>query len=112
MDDYYDRARGFPLVYSPDEDPEVIEEMSIAEAELKSGGDGGEDADEESTGCDSTGDEDNEDNEGNWIDADEIEGEGVSGADHLEKQKKKRKVLSCVDKVHPLGNSDPGNAES
>ena len=30
VDDYYTKARGFPIAYSPDDDPEVIEEMCIA----------------------------------------------------------------------------------
>ena len=38
IDDYYTRARGFPIAYSPDDDPEVVEEMHIAAAELKKGG--------------------------------------------------------------------------
>ena len=43
VDDYYTRARGFPIAYSPDDDPEVVEEMRIAAAELKKGGDDSED---------------------------------------------------------------------
>ena len=38
IDDYYTRARGFPIAYSPDDNPEVVEEMRIAAAELKKGG--------------------------------------------------------------------------
>ena len=33
IDDYYTKAHGFPITYSPDNDPEVIEEMHIAKAE-------------------------------------------------------------------------------
>jgi hypothetical protein len=27
VNDYYTKARGFPITYSPDDDPEVVEEM-------------------------------------------------------------------------------------
>jgi hypothetical protein len=37
VDDYYTKARGFPITYSLDDDPEVIKEMPIAAAELKCG---------------------------------------------------------------------------
>jgi hypothetical protein len=30
IDDYYDKSREFSLTYSPEEDPEVIEEMRVA----------------------------------------------------------------------------------
>ena len=35
--DYYNRAHGFPTTYFSDDDPEVIEEIKIANAELKHG---------------------------------------------------------------------------
>ena len=38
IDNYYTRARSFPITYSPDDDPEVVEEMHIAAAELKKRG--------------------------------------------------------------------------
>jgi hypothetical protein len=101
VDDYYDRARGFPIVYSPDEDPEVIEEMKVAEAELKDGG-GTEDADDTNQGSsdeDSIDDEGDEGGEGDWVDEDEIEGDDAGSAGQPEKRKRKRKLLSCVDKV-------------
>ena len=37
--DYYEKARVFPITYSPDDDPEVIKEMKVAAAELKDGRD-------------------------------------------------------------------------
>jgi hypothetical protein len=37
IDNYYSRACGFPVTYSPDDDLEVVEEMCIAVAELKRG---------------------------------------------------------------------------
>ena len=43
VNDYYTRACGFPIAYSPDNDPEVVEEMCIAAAELKNVGDDSED---------------------------------------------------------------------
>lgn len=42
VDDYYTKARGFSIAYSPDDDLEVIEEMRIAAAELKRGDDANE----------------------------------------------------------------------
>ena len=99
VDDYYDQARGFPMVYCPDEDPQVVEEMKIAEAELKAGAEDVEDADQDSSGEDSTGDEGEEDGEDDWADVDEIEDDDASSENQPEKQKRKRKVLSCVDKV-------------
>ena len=37
INDYYTKVWGFPITYSPDDDPEVVEEMCIAAAELKKG---------------------------------------------------------------------------
>jgi hypothetical protein len=102
VDDYYTKARGFPLTYSPDEDPEVIEEMKIAKAELDRGA-GDEDdegADEGLSGDSETDDEEGDENDG------EIAGEWEDESDEADdeddgqpKKKRKRKVLSCVDKV-------------
>lgn len=99
MDDYYNKARGFPITYSPEDDPEVVEEMKIAEAELKRGGNGEENGglDPESSSEDSTSGEEDEDGEDGWVDEDGDSEDG--GADQSEKRKRKRKVLSCVDKV-------------
>lgn len=102
VDDYYSRARGYPITYSPDDDPEVIEEMRIANAELKRGGvdadeDDGEGEIQDSLSEDSSGDEDGEIDEDGWDDDDD---EMVSsGANQSERHKRKPKVLSCVDKV-------------
>ena len=103
MDDYYSRARGYPISYSPDDDPEVIEEMRIANAEAKRGGvDVDEDDDEgaiqDSLSEDSSGDEDGENGEDGWEDDDDDEMDD-NGANQSERQKTKPKVLSCVDKV-------------
>jgi hypothetical protein len=112
VDDYYHQAHGFPMVYSPDEDPEVVEEMRIAKAELKAGADDVEDADQDSSSEDSTGDEGDEDGEGDWVDVNEIEGNDTGSENQPEKQKRRRKMLSCVDKVcvhrNPkhVGNTD------
>jgi len=100
VDDYYDRAHGFPIVYSPDEDPEVIEEMKIAEAELQGGGGTEEVEDSEPEGSSEDLTSDGSDGKDNWVDADEIEGDDTSGVEQPEKQKRKRKLLSCVEKVH------------
>ena len=37
IDDYYDKSHEFPLTYSPEEDPEVIEEMWVTVARLERG---------------------------------------------------------------------------
>jgi hypothetical protein len=99
VDDYYNKARAFPIIYNPDEDPEVIEEMKIAESELNGGSDDKdiEGEDQESSSEGSTGDEGGGDTDDGWVDEGEDE-EGGS-ADQSGKQKRKRKVLSCVDKV-------------
>src|ERR1700692_2176221 len=97
IDDYYSRARGFPITYSPDDDPEVIEEMRIAKAELKKGGDdedmegaGGESSSEDDT----TSEEDGEVGAEDWVDEGEEAEESSAG-----QSKCKHKVLSSVDKV-------------
>jgi hypothetical protein len=105
VDDYYNKSRGFPNTYSPDEDPDVVEEMKIAEAELKRGsGDGtdddADDANQESSSDGSTDDkggDSGDDNENDWADEDEEMRD--QGLDQSEKRKQKQKVLSCVDKV-------------
>ena len=99
VDDYYDRARGFPITYSPDNDPEVVEELKIAEAELKHGSDNGDEQSDGEGGSDSSSaslssDEDDEDSENNWVDEEEEDLEGGK-----EKLKRKHKVLSCIEKV-------------
>jgi len=102
VDDYYTRARGFPIIYSPDDDPEVIEEMHVAAAELKKGGDdseheaGGDSDRESSTEDETTSDEGEDCAEEDWVDEDENVGEASAGPS---KQKRKRKTLLSVDRV-------------
>ena len=86
INDYYNKARGFPIVYSPDEDPEVMEEMHIAATELKNGGDGSDAEEltghEDSSDDETTSDEDvHKDKEDGWVDddGDENEDEEVQG---------------------------------
>ena len=69
INDYYDKSREFPLTYSPEEDPEVIEEMRVAAAELERGennSEGEDDSDEsdESLASGGSGSEDNRPEEG------------------------------------------------
>jgi len=108
VDNYYEQACAFPMVYSPDEDPEVVEEMKIAEVELKGGsgtkdGEDIEDVDQKSSDEDSTGEEGDEegdeDGEGDWVDADEIKDDTANNVDQPTKKKRKQKVLSYVEKV-------------
>jgi len=35
--DYYTHTRGFPIAYTPDDDPEVVDETKIAAIELNDG---------------------------------------------------------------------------
>jgi hypothetical protein len=86
VNDYYDKMCGFPIVYSPDEDPEVMEEMHIAVAELKNGGDGS-DAEEVTGFKDSSKGEttsDDGDDDG-WVDDDGDEEENVQGKQKRQK---------------------------
>jgi hypothetical protein len=91
VNDYYTKVRGFPITYSPDDDPEVVEEMRIAAAELKKGGDDSENENMEgSTEASSSEDDDDGAIEEDWIDEDEPTPGQV---------KCKEKILSSVDKV-------------
>jgi hypothetical protein len=88
------------MTYSPEEDPEVIEEMKIAETELNGNNDDKDDGGLESSDDDSTGEEDGDNGEGDWEDEDDdVEGNDTGSTGQLEKRKRKRKILSCVDKV-------------
>ena len=53
VNDYYDKSRSFPLMYSPEDDPEVIKDMQVAAAELEKGSndnnDDGEDGSDDSS---------------------------------------------------------------
>ena len=75
------------MVYYPNEDPEVVEEMKIVEAELKAGTDDVEDADQNGSDEDSTGDKDDKDGEGDWVDVNE--GNDAGSESQPEKQKRK-----------------------
>jgi hypothetical protein len=98
VDDYYTRARGFPIAYSPDDDPEVVEEMRIAAAELKKGGDDSEDEATNDLGNSSDDETASDEGEGgaeeDWVDEDENVGEVNPGP-----SKRNKKMLSSVDKV-------------
>jgi hypothetical protein len=90
IDDYYSRARGFPLTYSPDDDPEVVEEMRIAAAELKKGSDDSED--DATKGSESLNDDETDSGEGKG-------GAEEDWADEDGPSKRNQKTLSSVDKV-------------
>ena len=98
VDDYYTRARGFPIAYSPDDDPEVVKEMRIAAAELKKGADDSEDEatkDSEISSDDETASDEGEGGaEEEWADEDENVDELNPGP-----SKRNKKMLSSVDKV-------------
>jgi hypothetical protein len=92
VNDYYTKARGFPMTYSPEDDPKVMEEMRIAAVELKNG-----DCDEvesvnESSSEDETASEDGREEgvEESWVDEDDEAGEP---------EMRKRKMLTSIDKV-------------
>ena len=81
--DNYNKARAFPIAYSADDDPEVVDEMNIAAVELKEGNE--EDEDRQETSSDESSDDEDMDK---WED-DEDSREGRA----------KDKRFSCVDKV-------------
>lgn len=102
VEDYYDKSRSFPVTYSPGDDPEVIEDMRVAAAELEAsdddnedGEDGNESSDDssESDGSGSQADGQNDGDEG-WED-DEDEG----GTTTQSKGRKRPKVMSVIEKV-------------
>ena len=101
VDDYHTRARGFLITYSPDDNLEVVEEMRIAAAELKKGGDDSEDEatkDSENLSDDETASDEGEGGaEEDWADEDENVGELNPGPSKCNK-----KMLLSVDKVHVL----------
>ena len=91
VNDYYTKVRGFLITYSPDDDPEVVEEMRIAAAELKKGSDDSENENmEHSTEASSSEDDDDGAIEEDWMD----EVEPTPG-----QVKCKEKILLSVDKV-------------
>ena len=72
VNDYYTKIRGFPITYSPNDHPEVVEEMRIAAAELKKGSDDSENENMEgSTEASSSEDDDDGAIEEDWMDEDE-----------------------------------------
>ncbi len=85
--DYYTHTRGFPIAYTPDDDPEVVDEMKIAAIELN---DGKDDVSEDESTADESDDE-------QWVDEDKDDDQEGGG-----KKKKARKTFSAVDKVRPL----------
>lgn len=119
--DLYTENRKYPLVYDPDQDPQVIEEMQLMAAELKSG----ETEVRSDSDTDSNGEEDASDSEGSepddglWVDEVEDEDEADdSGAESDEdaitkptkpvkksakatkaKSKKAKKIYTPIDKV-------------
>ena len=99
VDDYYTRAHSFPITYSPDNNPEVVEEMCIAAAELKKGGDDSEDEvtkDLQNLSDDETASDKGEGGaEEDWADEDENVGKLNPGP-----SKYNKKMLLSVDKVH------------
>ena len=73
VNDYYTKVRGFLITYSPDDNPEVVEEMRIVAAELKKGSDDCENENMEgSTEASSSEDDDDGAIEEDWMDEDEL----------------------------------------
>ena len=104
INDYYDKSCEFPLTYSPEEDPEVIEEMWVAAAKLERGennSEGEDDSDEsdESLASGGSGSEDNRPEEG-WDDIDDDDGLASTG--NQLKRTKGTKLMSAIDKVHTM----------
>ena len=91
IEDYYTKVRGFPIVYSPNDNPEVLKDMQAAAAELARGADSDENLSRlESESSDSENGEDGV--EGDWEDEEEDE-------DKTPARKRTKKLLSCVEKV-------------
>jgi hypothetical protein len=87
IEDYYTKVRGFPIVYSPNDDPKVLKDMQAVAAELAGGADGDENLSRlESESSDSENGEDGV--EGDWEDEDKTPA-----------KKRTKKLLSCVEKV-------------
>jgi len=101
--DYYDKSRSFPLTYSPEDDPEVIEDMRAAAVELERGGDddnedgaGGNESSDDSSGSNKSDAEAAGQDGGDegWED-DEDEG----GTMTQSTGRKRSKMMSVIDKV-------------
>ena len=104
VDDYYNKSREFPLTYSPEEDPEVIEEMWVTVAELERGENdskGKEDGNEsdESSASGGSSSEDDGPEEG-WEDDDDKDGLASTGGQS--KRTKGAKTMSVIDKVRTV----------
>jgi len=104
VDNYYNKSREFPLTYSPEEDPEVIEEMRVAVAELERGEDDSE-CDEDGNNSDessASGGSDSEDNgpEEGWEDDDNDD--GLAPTSGQSKRTKGAKMMSVIDKVRTV----------
>ena len=106
IDDYYNKSHEFPLTYSPEKDPEVIEEMRVAAAELERGensSEGEEDGDDsdESLATGGSGSENDGPKEG-WEDIDDED--GFAGGGQLKRMKGIRatKSMSAIEKVHTI----------
>jgi hypothetical protein len=103
VEDYYDKSRSFPLTYSPEDDPEVIEDMRVAAAELERGGDDddkdrvdGNDSCDDSSESDELGGEADSQDDGDkgWEDDDD-EGKTTTPS----KGRKQSTMMSAIDKV-------------
>jgi hypothetical protein len=104
--DYYDKSRSFPLTYSPDDDPKVIEDMRVAAAELERRTGSNNDSDEDREDLNESSDDDSErdessgeadgqdDGDEGWED-DEDEG----GTTTQLKGRNRSKMISVIDKV-------------
>jgi hypothetical protein len=84
VNDYYNTMCGFPMVYLPEEDLNVMEEIHIAAAELENGGNGSDAEEvtgyEHSSENETTSDEDScGDEEDGWVDDDGDEDKDVQG---------------------------------
>lgn len=100
IEDYYNKSRSFPLTYSPEDDPEVIEDMWVAVAELERGdvdnsgdGEGANESDDDSSELGSEADSQDDEDEGCEDDKDE------GGTTTQSKGRKRLKMMSVIDKV-------------
>lgn len=109
VEDYYTKSRSFPLTYSPEDDPEVIEDMRVAAAELERGDNeddsgltGNESSDESSeSGGEAGGGIIEDDGDEGWEDSGE-EDEHRRTTQRVQKRRKGSKMMSVIEKVHNL----------
>ena len=103
VEDYYNKTRSFPLTYSPEDDPEVIEDMRVAAAELERGSDndneGGEGGNESSDDSSESNESDAEAAGQDGGDEGWEDDEDEDGTVTQSMGRKRSKMMLVIDKV-------------